>query len=245
MKTLENKIALVTGAAQGIGAATARILAEKGAIVILTDVKEELGQQTVAGIENAEFLKLDVSQKTEVDAVVKAIIAKHGRLDLAVNNAGIGGVLSPLHEVKIEDWDKMMLINLTGQLFCLQAEIKAMLRNGGGSIVNVSSLAGGNGVAMASPYSVSKHGLIGLTKSAAREYGALNIRINAVCPSWTETAILEGVPDKVLDFSKRYLTPMRRLGQAHEIGQSIAYLLSDEASYITGTTLYLDGGMEA
>lgn len=245
MKILESKIALVTGAAQGIGAATAKVLAEKGAIVILTDVQEEQGKQTASEIENSEFHKLDVSNKEEVSAVVAAIVEKYGRLDLSVNNAGIGGTLSPLHEVKLEDWDRMMAINLRGQFFCMQMQIKAMLANGGGSIVNVSSLAGVNGVAMGSPYSVSKHGLIGLTKSAAREYGSMNIRVNAVCPSWTETAILDGVPDRVLDFSKRYLTPMRRLGQAREIGQSIAYLLSEEASFITGTTLYLDGGMQA
>ena len=139
----------------------------------------------------------------------------------------------------------MIAINLTGQFLCLQAEIKAMLANGGGNIVNVASLAGVGGVAYGGPYSVAKHGLVSLTKTAAKEYAALNIRVNAVCLGFTETAILDDIPSEAVNFTVEYNTPMKRLGKPIEIGQSIAYLLSDEASYITGTILYLDGGVKA
>lgn len=249
MKILQNKIALVTGAASGIGRGTAEVLGQKGAKVIVTDINEKGGLETVELIKSAGgdavFYYLNVEHKSEIDAVTNKIVATEGRLDLAVNNAGIGGVLSPLHEVKLEDWDKMIAINLTGQLLCMQAQIKAMLVNGGGSIVNVSSLAGVNGVPYGGPYAAAKHGLIGLTKTAAREYAKANIRVNVVCPGFVETAILDGVPEKVLDFTVKYSTPMRRLGQPIEVGQSIAYLLSEEASFITGTSLFLDGGMKA
>ncbi|MFT5912358.1 MAG: NAD(P)-dependent dehydrogenase (short-subunit alcohol dehydrogenase family) [Paraglaciecola sp.] len=249
MKILQNKIALVTGAAGGIGRATAEVLAHKGAKVIVTDINEPSGKETVELIQKAGgeavFYALNVGNKDEIDAVMSKIIETEGRLDLAVNNAGIGGVLTPLHEVKMEDWERMIAINLTGQFLCLQAQIKAMLATGGGSIVNVSSLAGVNGIAYGGPYSAAKHGLVGLTKTAAKEYAKMNIRVNAVCPGFIETPLLDGVPEKVIQFTVQYNTPMKRLGKAIEVGQSIAYLLSEEASFITGTTLYLDGGLKA
>ncbi len=249
MKLLANKIALVTGAANGIGRATAIELAKKGAIVIATDINEKDCNTTVSMITanggTAEFMQLDVAKQDEVTAVIDAIVAKHGGLDLAVNNAGIGGVMAPLHDIKLEDWNRMMDINLTGQFFCMQAELKAMLASGGGSIVNIASLAGIQGVPYGGAYSVAKHGMVSLTKTAAIEYGTSNIRVNAVAPGFTETGILSPIPKQVLEFNKNYQIPMKRFGKPEEIAQSIAYLLGPEASYVNGTILYLEGGARA
>ena len=181
MRKLENKIALVTGAATGIGRATAIALAKEGAKVMVTDINETEGLETVNRIKKeggqAKFFQLDVSKKEQVDAVVMEIFTTEGALDLAVNNAGIGGVPSALHEIKLEDWKRMMDINLTGVFLCLQAELKCMLQKGSGRIVNVASLAGLNGMPGGSSYSAAKHGVIGLTKSVAAEYGLSLIHI--------------------------------------------------------------------
>ena len=246
MGKLENKVALVTGAATGIGRATAIALAKEGANVMVTDVNEKEGLETVNRIEKdggkAKFIQLDVSKKEQVDAVVKQIFTKEGSLDLAVNNAGIGGVPNALHEVKFENWERMMSVNLTGVFLCLQAEIKCMLQQGGGRIVNVASLAGLNGMPGGSSYSAAKHGVIGLTKSVAIEYGKLNIRTNAVCPGFIQTPILEGVPQYMLDHSTKFRVPMKRIGQPEEVANAIVWLLSDESSYVNGHHLLIDGG---
>ncbi|MGB0930619.1 MAG: SDR family NAD(P)-dependent oxidoreductase, partial [Chitinophagales bacterium] len=177
--------------------------------------------------------------------VTAAIVASEGSLDLAVNNAGIGGKLAPLHELPLEDWNKMMAINLSGVFYCMQAQIKVMLAQGGGRMVNVSSLAGVGGMGMGSSYSAAKHGVIGLSKSAAIEYGKYNIRVNVVCPGFTETAIIEQVPDKVLEFSVKTRVPLKRLGKPEEIAKGIAWLLSEESSFVNGHSMFLDGGMKA
>jgi len=249
MNSIKNKIALVTGGAMGIGKATSLKLSSLGAHVVVTDINEAKGAITVDEIktagDKAEFIKLDVSDQDQVSNTVDQIMRSHGRLDLAVNNAGIGGVFAPTHEVKLDDWNRMMGINLTGQLFCLQSEIKAMLPNGGGNIVNISSLAGLQGVGGGGPYCVSKHGLIALTKTAAVEYAKANIRVNAVCPGFTETAIIDPVPNKLLDFVTQHTVPMKRLGKPEEIASAIAFLLSDESSFMTGHCMHLDGGSRA
>jgi len=249
MTNFKNKIALVTGAATGIGRATAILLAAKGAKVMVTDVNETEGRNTIQLIEEqggqAVFHLLDVSNKTQVDEVTAAIVATEGSLDLAVNNAGIGGKVAPLHELPLEDWNKMMDINLSGVFYCMQAQIKAMLAQGSGRMVNVSSLAGVGGMSRGSSYSAAKHGVIGLSKSAAIEYGQANIRINVVCPGFTETAIIDQVPDKVLDFTVKTRVPLKRLGKPEEIAKGIAWLLSDDSSFVTGHCMFLDGGMKA
>lgn len=246
----EKKIALITGAAKGIGKGTAIELAKRGVKVYVTDIDDETGAKTVADINveggEAVYLHLDSSQKDQIDQVVATIMSDNGRLDYAVNNAGIGGVLSPLHQLKFKHWQRMMEINLTGVFLCMQAEIAAMLQAGnGGSIVNIASLAGLNGMPYGSSYSAAKHGVIGLTKSAAGEYGKHNIRVNAMCPGFTQTDILEGVPDKVLEMSTEFRVPLKRIGQVPEIAKSIAFLLSDDASYITGMSMNVGGGFQA
>ena len=246
MGKVENKVALVTGAATGIGRATAIALAKEGAKVMVTDINETEGLETVNQIKNnggiAKFFLLDVANKEQVDAVIKEIFTTEGTLDLAVNNAGIGGVPSALHETKLENWTRMIDINLTGVFLCLQAEIKCMLQKGGGRIVNVSSLAGLNGMVGGGSYAAAKHGVIGLTKTAAAEYGNLNIKTNAVCPGFIETPILENVPQQILDYSTKLRVPMKRIGQPEEVAKAIVWLLSDESSYVNGHHLLIDGG---
>ena len=173
------------------------------------------------------------------------IAKEHGQLNYAVNNAGIGGKGAPLHEVAIEDWTKMLDINLSGVFHCLQAQLKLMLVQGKGVIVNVASLAGVGGVPGGSPYVAAKHAVVGLTKTAAIEYGKSGIRVNAVCPGFIETAILDEVPDELLSFNTNYLVPMKRLGKPEEIADAIVWLLSERSSFVTGHTLFLDGGMKA
>jgi NAD(P)-dependent dehydrogenase (short-subunit alcohol dehydrogenase family) len=249
MRKLENKIALVTGAATGIGRATAIALAKEGAKVMVTDINETEGLETVNRIKKeggqAKFFQLDVSKKEQVDAAVMEIFTTEGALDLAVNNAGIGGVPSALHEIKLEDWKRMMDINLTGVFLCLQAELKCMLQKGSGRIVNVASLAGLNGMPGGSSYSAAKHGVIGLTKSVAAEYGSLNIRTNAVCPGFIQTPILDNVPQSILDHSTKFRVPMKRIGQPEEVAKAIVWLLSEDSTYVNGHHLLIDGGFSA
>ncbi|MFK7770957.1 MAG: SDR family NAD(P)-dependent oxidoreductase [Saprospiraceae bacterium] len=246
MGKLEKKVALVTGAATGIGRATAIALAKEGAKVMVTDINEVEGKETlnqiIKGGGIAKYFHLDVSKKDQVDQVVKEIFETEGSLDLAVNNAGIGGARSPIHELSMEDWNTMMDINLTGVFLCLQAEIKCMLQTGGGRIVNVASLAGLNGMPMGSSYAAAKHAVIGLTKSAAIEYGKLNIRTNSVCPGFVQTPILDEVPQKMLDYSTKFRVPLRRIGQPEEVAQSILWLLSEDSTYVNGHQLLVDGG---
>jgi len=245
----EKKIAFVTGAAKGIGKGTAEELASRGIKVYVTDILDEVGEQTVAEINTAGgtavYKHLDSSNKEAIHQVIDEIMQTDGRLDYAVNNAGIGGTLSPMHDLDIKNWQRMMDINLTGVFLCMQAELKAMLKTGGGSIVNISSLAGLNGMPYGCSYAAAKHGVIGLTKSAAGEYGKHNIRVNSMCPGFTKTDIIDGVPDEILDLSTKIRIPLHRLGEVSEIAKSIAFLLSDDASYITGMSMNVGGGFQA
>jgi NAD(P)-dependent dehydrogenase (short-subunit alcohol dehydrogenase family) len=246
---MKQKVAFITGAATGIGKSTAILLANEGNKVIVTDINEPMGQEAANAINasggSAQFYKLDVSNQDEVNAVTTQVMQKEGSIDYAVNNAGISGDFGPFHEMTIENWNKVIAIDLTSILFCIQSQIKCMLQTGAGSIVNVSSMAGLRGAPGGAAYSAAKHGVIGLTKSTAIEYGRLNIRVNAVCPGFTETAILEAVPQKTLDFSSNVLVPMKRLGKPAEIAETISYLLSERASFINGHALPIDGGMSA
>ena len=246
---MNNKTAFITGAAKGIGRATAVALSSSGCYVILTDIDPEGLNQTKEFIEEnggkASSFVLDVSDQQQVDSVHKRALKDHKRIDYFVNNAGIGGTLTPLHLMTTEDWRKVLAVDLDSVFYCLQAQIKILLPQGGGSIVNVSSIAGIKGVSYGGHYTAAKHGVLGLTKTAALEYGRHNIRVNGICPSFLETEIIEPIPDKVLDFVKNNRTPLKRLGKPEEAANAILWLLSDKASFVNGHSLVIDGGMEA
>lgn len=246
---MKNKIAFITGAAKGIGRATAVALSASGCHVILTDFDQEALETTEQELEKkgakvSSYL-LDVANQSQVDAIHQQALKDHQRIDYFVNNAGVSGKLAPLHLTPAEEWKRVMAIDLDSVFYCLQAQIKILLPQGGGNIVNVSSLAGKKGVTLGSPYSAAKHGVLGLTKTAALEYGEHNIRVNAICPSFLETDIIQPIPERVLDFVTTYRVPLKRLGKPEEAADTIVWLLSDRSSFVNGHGLILDGGMEA
>ena len=249
MESLQNKCAIITGAATGIGRATAILLASYGANVFASDINDEKGQETVSQITEAggtaSYLHCDVSDQDQVKEMTRQAEETYGHVSLAVNNAGIGSTPTLLHEMPLSDWRKILSVNLDGVFFCMQEQLTYMLEHGGGSIVNVASLAGIGGTPMASPYGVSKHGVVNLTKSAALEYANSRIRVNAVCPGWTETPILDHLGVRYIEAQINQVIPMKRLGQPEEIAEAIVWLLSDNASYISGHCLNIDGGIKA
>lgn len=245
---LQEKVALVTGAASGIGRAAARRLAAEGARVVVSDLDVTRGEETVRLIREADgeavFVRADVSRADEVEALMLQTLAAFNRLDCAVNNAGVGGDLLPTHLRDEAMWDAVMNVNLKGVWLCMKYELAAMLDQGGGSIVNVASAAGLVGFRQASAYAASKHGVIGLTRSAALEYARLGIRVNAVCPGFTDTPMVEalghGSPkraDAIIN-----AIPLRRLGTPDEVAQAVLWLCSDESTFVTGHALAVDGG---
>jgi NAD(P)-dependent dehydrogenase (short-subunit alcohol dehydrogenase family) len=248
---LDGKVGLVTGGTSGIGRETAVLFAKAGAKVVVAGRREAEGQETVelirAGGGDALFVKADVSQASEVEALVKKTVENFGRLDVAFNNAGIEGVWVPIVRQSEEDWDRTIAINLKGVWLCLKYEIRQMLRQGGGgAIVNMSSVTGLIGSAGAAAYSASKHGVIGLTKSAALENAKGGIRVNAVCPAVIETPMAErifGAPQ----VHKFVLSchPIGRFGRPIEVAEAVVWMCSDSASFMTGQSMVLDGGFLA
>lgn len=249
---LEGKVALITGAGSGIGRATAKIFAREGAKIVLADVVEDGGLQTLAMIgdsgRDAIFIKTDVSRESDVEAAVAKAVSTYGRLDCAFNNAGIEGQGSLTHECTTENWNRVIAIDLTGVWLCMKAEIAQLLKQGnGGAIVNTSSGAGLAGVKGMPAYVAAKHGVAGLTKSAAIEYGRHKIRVNAVCPGPIRTPMMERLLGERPDAEARFARggPLKRLGEAEEIGETVAWLCSDRASYVTGLPMPVDGGFMA
>lgn len=249
---LKEKVAIVTGAATGIGRATAVALAQEGANVAIADVNEEELRKTLTlvkdeGVEGLQ-LKTDISQPQQVKKMVEETMDAFGRLDIACNNAGIEGTMKLTADYTVEEWDRVLNINLKGQWLCMKYEIPAMLETGGGSIINMSSILGEVGYAQAAAYTASKHGLVGLTKAAALEYGKEHIRINAICPAFIETPMLEraGITtDEEARKATIALHPIGRLGKAREIADAVVWLASDHSSFVTGHTLLVDGGYTA
>lgn len=248
---LDKKVALITGAGSGIGQATSKIFAREGARLVLADVVEAGGEATLRMVKDAGaeaiFIKTDVSKSAEVEAAVAKAVETFGRLDCAFNNAGIGGAGKLTHEYSEQEWDRVIAINLTGVWLCMKAELTQMLKQGSGAIVNTSSIMGLTGAIRVPAYTAAKHGVAGLTKAAALEYGRLGIRINAVCPAPIYTPMLMSAFEKRPDIEQRYARsePMKRIGQPEEVGEAVAWLCSDRASYVTGLPMPVDGGYMA
>jgi len=247
----EGKTVLITGGASGIGRSAARGFAREGANVLIADVNGEGGANTVHEIENdgfsAQYITADVTSSTEVETMVDAAMQRFGTLDIAINNAGVGGIMEKLHEQPDEQFDLVMSVNVKGVWLCMKHEIPAMLRSGGGVIVNVSSVAGLIGFNRGSIYSASKHAVIGLTKSAALEYASKGIRVNAISPSFVDTPMVSHMTTEYprMEGNVQQASPMRRLGHADEIAEGILWLASEKASFVNGAVLPLDGGLTA
>ena len=248
---VHDKAALVTGGGSGIGRKTAELLAEEGARVLVCDLDEEAGQETLHHIAeaggDADFFCVDVSDETQTEAMVDRCLQRFGRLDCAVNNAGIAGPMGNLENIDLQDWNRVLAVNLTGIFLCMKHEIPRMRAQGGGSIVNMSSGAGLIATPGLSAYSASKHGILGITRSAAVENARLGIRINAVCPGSIDTPMLRASmeADPAVEKMIRASMPIGRLGEAEEIAEAAVWLCSDRASLVTGHSLGVDGGSVA
>lgn len=240
-----DKIALITGGSSGIGRATALAFAREGAKVVVASRGVEGGEETVRLIKDiggeAFFVKTDVAKASEVEALVNKVIETYGRLDIAFNNAGVEGLVKPVIEQTEADFDLVMDINVKGVWLSMKYQIPQMLKQGGGAIVNTSSVLGLVGSAGISPYVASKHAVLGLTKTAALEYAKSNIRVNAVAPGAIETERLNRFTDGNSEAMAEY-HPLGRIGKPEEIAEAVVWLCSDAASFITGHTLTVDGG---
>lgn len=252
MGTFADKVALVTGASTGIGRATALAFAREGARVVVADVNTERGPETVRAIEQAggkaAFAKCDVSRGADVEAAVKLAVATWGRLDVAFNNAGIEGAQAPCADYPEDSFRRVIDVNLTGAFLCMKHEIPAMLAAGGGAIVNCSSILGHVGFANSAAYVAAKHGVLGLTKTVALEYAERRVRVNAICPAFIATPMLERagmLKDETTRAAMDALHPMNRMGTPEEIAAATLFLCSDAASFITGEALLADGGYVA
>lgn len=243
---LKNKIALITGAGSGIGEATAMLFAQNGASIVLADMDTDGAERVLAAIEKeggkGMVLKTDVSKPAECEKLVAGTVKKYGRLDIAVNNAGIGGPAALVGDYPIEDWDKVIAINLSGVFYGMRYQIPEMLKNGHGAIVNMASILGKVGFPMSSAYVTAKHGVVGLTENAALEYATQGIRVNAVGPGFIKTPLLDkNLTDEQLT-GIAAMHPMQRLGTAQEVAELVLWLVSDKASFVTGSYYNVDGG---
>ncbi len=249
---LQGRVVLVTGAASGIGRATAELFAVMGARVVGSDLDADRGAATATELSEAGheavFMAADVTDGDGVAALLAFVVDQYGRLDCAANCAGVGGGHASTHQYPDEDWDRIVSINLKGTWLMMRAEVEAMLAQGdGGAIVNVSSTLGVRGAPMASPYSASKHGVLGLTRTAAIEYASAGIRVNAVSPGAIDTPIMDETFERFPGFRESLLgfVPMGRMGRPAEVAAAIAWLSSDAASFITGESLAVEGGLLA
>ncbi len=247
----KNQTAFITGASTGIGRATALAFAACGARVALADVNEGAGKEIKSQIENqggeALFIKCDVSLSQDVERALQMTLERWGSLDFAFNNAGIEGASAATSEMSESEWDRVISVNLKGIWLCLRAQIPLMLKKGSGSIVNCSSIAGLVGFQGASAYVASKHGVIGLTKTAALELAKTGVRVNVVCPGVIETPMIERVTHGEAQVTKQLVQgePMGRMGKPEEIAAAVLWLSSKQSTFVTGHALVVDGGWVA
>ncbi|MCH8282081.1 MAG: SDR family oxidoreductase [Chloroflexi bacterium] len=248
---LEGKVSLITGGGSGIGKASALAFAREGSKVVVADVNVDGGDETVRLIQDtggeATFVRADVSNASDVSAMVDHAVQTYNRLDCAFNNAGVSGGQGRIHEYAEDDWSRVLDINLTGVWLCLKYEIIQMLNQGGGAIVNTASVMGLVGGSRSPAYGATKHGVVGLTKTAAVDYAQSGIRVNAVCPGYIRTPMIEqgilldpGGEERVVS---RH--PMHRLGTPEEVAETVVWLCSDAASFVTGHAMAVDGGYVA
>ncbi len=247
---LENKVVVITGAGSGIGKACASHFVAEGATVIVADINLKSATDTAQSLANQKGkalpIKMDVTDYDEVAKELQNIVNALGQIDIMVNNAGIMNDLrAPTADHTFDDWDRVIAINQTGVFYCLKASLKHMMNQGHGSIVNIASLAGLKASGHNLAYSASKFAVVGMTKSAAMEYAPYNIRINAVCPSYTQTPMLDSVVEKQPGIDKKLLrhVPMGRFAEADEIAEAVLWLASQKSKFITGQTITIDGGL--
>lgn len=241
------RVAIVTGASSGIGKSVSELYAREGAAVVLSDINQELGERTTEAIREAGgeamFVRTDVSKPSDCEKMVKAALDKYGRLDFACNNAGIGGDQNPTANYSIEAWEKAIAVNLSGVFYCMKYEIPAMLKSGGGSIINMASILGRVGFAGAVGYVAAKHGVLGLTKTSAMEYAAQGVRVNVIGPGFISTPLIQELENNPeINDMLISLHPIGRLGKPLEVAELVTWLSSEKASYITGAYIPVDGG---
>ena len=240
------KVAIVTGGAMGIGYACAVTLAHGGAKIVLADYNEEAGRQAVAEIiaqgGEAVFTRTDVGNPADVEAMVETAVKTYGRLDIAVNNAGIGGEANPVGNYSLEGWAKIINTNLNSVFYCMHYEIPRMLESGGGAIVNMASILGSVGFANSAGYVAAKHGVVGMTKSAALEYAKQGIRINSVGPGFIKTPLIDSALEQPVQDYIASLHALGRLGESQEVANLVEFLCSDKSSFLTGGYYLVDGG---
>jgi 3-oxoacyl-[acyl-carrier protein] reductase len=241
---LENKVAIITGAGSGIGRETAFLFVKEGARVIVADMNEKAGEETVTQLKKEGegfFVKLDVTNREQAKQMAKITLEKYGKIDILINNAGIvqDAFLSKMTE---EQWDKVIDVNLKGVFNCSQAVVEVMMKQGNGVIINTSSIVGLNGNVGQVNYAATKAGLIGMTKTLAKELGKKGIRINAVAPGFISTPMTSNVPENILEMMKEK-TPLRKLGEPNDVAYAYLYLASDEAKFVNGAVLCVDGGL--